>query len=329
MKILFVLAILTGGATQVLASTDCRPHDSADTQIVDRGPIKTVIGPLAKFDPCHPSVHLDLPGTFATKRGEKPPLVIIVHGGGGSGAYQKDFASLMNRNGFATLRFDAFEMNGLKPRTELLLYNMSNGGRQRMIFKATLGAFRWALKRSDIDTRRIFIQGMSNGGSVAVNMAGLKDAPQIKGVVAEGAPSTGIGFPDNLTAPLLMIYGLADNYGGVSADDLMYLRATPCHMNDHYPLAPEGFTAQCSRASNRDQVSPSPQTWSEGIKTKGQPIQFELIAGGGHGALFADFSASSRQLPRGRFFFAAHGAPLETRQKLQTRILNFMIEKLN
>ena len=328
LRLIFVLIFQIGLGSSVWADTACRPHNPADTRIVDRGPIKTVVGSLAEFDPCHSSVHLDSPALWAPKHGEKPPLVIIAHGGGGSGSYERDFASLMNQNGFATLRFDAFEMNGLQPRTELLLYNMSNGGRQRMIFKATLGAFRWALKREDIDINRIFVQGLSNGGATAVNMAGLVDAPQIRGVVAEGAPSTGIGFPNDLTAPLLMIYGLSDNYGGVSADDFMYLRATPCHMSDHYPLAPKGFAEQCSRTTNRDQTSPSPKVWYEGVKARGQAIEFVLIEGGGHGMLFDSFRSTTRQLPRGRTFFASHGASVDIRQKLQKQIVDFMVNRL-
>lgn len=311
------------------AESDCRPYNSADTQVVDRGPVKTVVGPLANFNPCHSSVRLDTPSFFAKRRGEKPPLVIIAHGGGGLGGYERDFARLMNQQGFATLIFDAFEMNGLQPRSELLVYNMSNGGRQRMIFKATLGAFRWAIKRNDIDNSRVFVQGLSNGGAVAVNMAALTDAPQIKGVIAEGAPTTGIGFPNNLTAPLLMVYGLADNYGGERAEDFLYLRAPVCSMNDHYPVAPEGFTMQCGRVSNRDDIGPSPKVWYEDKLAQGQPVRLELIDGGGHGMLFSDFSSSSRQLPRGRAFYASHGASPDARRKLQTLILDFMLDRLN
>ena len=93
------------------AQADCRPFNPENTKIVDRGPVKTVSGPLADFDPCHKSVRLDTPSFFAKKRGDKPPLVIIAHGGGGLGGYEREFAKLMNQQGFATLIFDAFEMN--------------------------------------------------------------------------------------------------------------------------------------------------------------------------------------------------------------------------
>ncbi|MFM7009506.1 MAG: dienelactone hydrolase family protein [Betaproteobacteria bacterium] len=290
--------------------------------------MKTVTGPLADFDPCHKSVRLDTPSFFAKKRGDKPPLVIIAHGGGGLGGYEREFAKLMNQQGYATLIFDAFEMNGLTPFSDLLLYYMSNGGRQRMIYKATLGAYHWALKSDKVDTSKIFIQGLSNGAAVSINMAGAVDSVHVRGVIAEGGPSTGIGFPDDIKIPLLLIYGLADNYGGSQQDDWMHLRGAPCSYNENYRLAPAGFTQTCSRMVNPTDAMPSPQKWYEGVKAKGHEIRLELIEGGGHGMMFTDFTSSSRQLTGGRMFYRSQGASADTRQKLQKLILDFIESKL-
>jgi dienelactone hydrolase len=310
------------------AQSDCIPSSAENTKVVDRGPVKTVVGPLAQFDPCHKSVRLDTPSFFAPKRGAKPPLVIIAHGGGGLGGYERDFAKLMNQHGYATLMFDAFEMNGLAPGSDLLLYFMSNGGRQRMIFKATLGAYRWALKSEKVDTDKIFIQGLSNGAAVAINMAGVVDGAHVRGVIAEGGPSAGIGFPNDIKVPVLLLYGTADNYGGLRQDDWMHMRAMPCGFNDHYPLAPEGFALTCNRSSNSTSPMPSPLSWYETIRTKDQDVRLELIDGGGHGMMFADFSSSSRQLSGGRMFYRSHGATADSRQKLQKLVLDFLASKL-
>jgi dienelactone hydrolase len=310
------------------AQTDCSPFNPENTKIVDRGPVKTVSGPLADFDPCHKSVRLDTPSFFAKKRGDKPPLVIIAHGGGGLGGYERDFAKLMNQQGFATLIFDAFEMNGLTPFSDLLIYYMSNGGRQRMIYKATLGAYQWVIKNDKIDANKIFIQGLSNGAAVAINMAGAVNAANVRGVIAEGGPSAGIGFPDDIKVPLLLIYGASDNYGGVQQDDWMHLRGVPCSYNDNYRLAPVGFTQTCSRISNPADPMPSPQRWYEGIKAKGHDVRLELIEGGGHGMMFAEFSSSSRQLTGGRMFYRSQGASADTRQKLQRLVLEFIESRL-
>ncbi|MFZ9322362.1 MAG: hypothetical protein ACO24T_07010 [Hylemonella sp.] len=310
------------------AQSECSPFNPENTKIVDRGPVKTVTGPLADFDPCHRSVQLDTPSFFAKKRGHKPPLVIIAHGGGGLGGYERDFAKLMNQQGFATLIFDAFEMNGLVTQSELLLYFMSNEGRQRMIYKATLGAYYWAIKNDKIDANKIFIQGLSNGAAVAINMAGAVDVSNVRGVIAEGGPSAGIGFPNEIKVPVLLIYGLADNYGGLHGNDWMHLRAMPCGYNDNFRLAPVGFTQVCNRMSNPTDPMPSPLSWYEGIKAKGQDIRLELIEGGGHGMMFSDFMSSSRQLGGGRMFYRSHGASVDTRQKLQKLILEFVESKL-
>lgn len=326
LKTTVLLCVLTGNTAW--ANSECSPASPQDTQIVDRGPVKTVVGPLASFDPCHPSVRLDSPSFFAKKRGDKPPLVIIAHGGGGLGGYERDFAKLMNQQGYATLIFDAFQMNGLTPFSDLLLTQMSNGGRQRMIYKATLGAYHWALKSNKVDTSKIFFQGLSNGAAVVINMADTVDPAHVRGVIAEGGPSAGIGFPDDLKVPVLLLYGTADNYGGLRQDDWMHLRAMPCGFNDHYPLAPPGFTQTCHRTSNPGSPMPSPQGWYDNIKAKGKDVRLELIEGGGHGMMFAEFSSSHRQLPGGRLFYRSHGASADARKQLQKLVLDFLESRL-
>lgn len=324
--VFFVVQFLI--AAVVMAQDECVSFNPEDTRVVDRGPVKTVVGPLARFNPCHSSVRLDTPSFFAKKRGEKPPLVIIAHGGGGLGGYERDFARWMNQQGYATLVFDAFQMNGLTPFSDLLLYNMSNGGRQRMIYKATLGAYQWAQKSAKVDTTKIFFQGLSNGAAVSINMAGAVDPAHVRGVIAEGSPSTGIGFPDEIKVPLLLLYGGADNYGGLHKDDWMHLRAMPCGYNDSYPVAPIGFSQGCNRTVNQNNPMPSPQGWFETIKAKGHDVRLELIEGGGHGMMFSDFTSSSRQLPGGRMFFIAHGAAADTRSRVQKLVLEFLESRL-
>jgi dienelactone hydrolase len=108
----------------------------------------------------------------------------------------------------------------------------------------------------------------------------------------------------------------------------MHLRAMPCGFNDHYLLAPEGFAQICSHSSNPANPMPSPLAWYETLKNKGQDVRLELIEGGGHGMMFADFSSSSRQLSSGRMFYRSHGAASATRQKLQKLVLDFLASKL-
>ncbi len=255
-------------------------------------------------------------------------MVIIAHGGGGIGGYEREFAKLMNQNGFATLLYDAFEMNGLTSGSNLLLYEMRNSARQRMIYKATVGAYQWVLKHDKVDVNKMFVQGLSNGGSVAINMASSSDGKSLKGVIAEGAPAAGIGFPNDINVPLLMIYGSADVYGGTRADDYMHVRGNACLQNDFYELAPKGFAENCNRNSNSTDSMPHPFAWYEKIKSKGSDIQFELVEGGGHGMMFDSYSASVRPLAGGRNMYASRGASSDARTRLEKLVIAFFESKL-
>ncbi len=327
--IILFLLLAVAGPVCAQGQGACRPFAQGTPTLVSSGPLKSVVGPMAEFDPCHKSVRLDPPAAGAPPRAEKPPLVIVVHGGDGLGGYQREFAKVMNQNGFATLVFDAFEMNGFTAGSDLIAYQVSNAARQRMLFKVTYGAYEWALGSDKVDTSRIFIQGHSNGGSVAINMAAAADPAHVRGIVAEAGPSTGIGFPDSVRVPLLMVYGSADVYGGSYAADFMHLRANGCSANEFDPQVPAGFSARCSRDVGRANTMPSPQAWFESIRSAGEaPIRFELIEGGGHGMLFSDFSASERPMPGGRTLYQSRGASPAQRQRLRAMILDFFTSRL-
>jgi dienelactone hydrolase len=208
--------------TSVHGQSDCRPAPPGVAQLVEIRPgFHRVQGPLAEFDPCHRSVQLSMPGLFADKLADKPPLMVIAHGGNGPGSAEQEMVRRMNARGVATLLFDAYEMNGFQYRgTSLFLTGTTNESRQRMIFKATLGAYHWIRQNARIDTTRLYIHGLSNGGSVALNMAAVVDPAHVRMVFSEGAPSAGIGMPDQLRVPLKMVFGKIDNYGGRSAERL-------------------------------------------------------------------------------------------------------------
>lgn len=324
----YVAALLFFFFGHAWAQSQCVPSSPENTKVVASGSLKTVEGKLADFDPCHRSVQLNAPSLFAKKRGDKPPLVIIAHGGGGIGGYEREFAKLMNQNGFATLLYDAFEMNGLTSGSNLLLYEMRNSARQRMIYKATLGAYQWILKNDKVDTSKIFVQGLSNGGSVAVNMAASTDGKSLKGVIAEGAPAAGIGFPNDINVPLLMLYGSADVYGGTRADDFMHLRGNACLQNDYDELAPKGFSENCNRNAKSTDLMPHPLAWFEKIKSKGSDVRFELVDGGGHGMMFDSYSASVRPLSGGRSMYMSRGASADARTRLEKLVIEFIESKL-
>lgn len=269
------------------AQQDCVKNPPNVANLVEIRPgFHRVTGPLAEFNPCHSSVQLSMPGFFADKLADKPPLMIIAHGGNGPGSAEKEMVRRMNSHGVATLLYDAYNMNGFEYRgTNLFLTGTSNESRQRMILKATVGAYQWAKKLKQVDTSRIFIHGLSNGGSVALNMAALSEPEHVRAVFAEGASPTGIGMPDKIKVPLYMVFGKIDNYGGKKEDDWMYTRTDPCAFNQISPLAAVGTASRCNSRVNPEKMTISPQAWGEELKAGGQPIYFWFYEDAAHGLL--------------------------------------------
>jgi dienelactone hydrolase len=269
------------------ARQDCVKNPPNVANLVEIRPgFHRVTGPLAEFNPCHSSVELSMPGFFADKLADKPPLMIIAHGGNGPGSAEKEMVRRMNSHGVATLLYDAYNMNGFEYRgTNLFLTGTSNESRQRMILKATVGAYQWAKQLKQVDTSRIFIHGLSNGGSVALNMAALSEPEHVRAVFAEGASPTGIGMPDKIKVPLFMVFGKIDNYGGKKEDDWMYTRTDPCSFNQVSPLAAIGTASRCNSRVNPEKMTISPQAWGEELKAAGQPIDFWFYENAAHGLL--------------------------------------------
>ncbi|MBM3351799.1 MAG: hypothetical protein FJY51_00870 [Betaproteobacteria bacterium] len=294
-------ALLWGLCLSALAQTDCRPPPPDVARLVEIRPgFHRVAGPLAEFDPCHRSVQLSMPRFFADQLGDKPPLMIIAHGGNGPGSAEQEMVRRMNAQGVATLLFDAYELNGFRYRgTSLFLTGTTNESRQRMIFKATLGAYRWALAHPRIDHSRLFIHGLSNGGTVALNMAAVVDPAHVRMVFAEGAPSAGIGMPDQIRVPLRLVFGKIDNYGGRRADDWMHLRTDPCAVNRPADEAAPGTTQRCSHRNNPDAQGLSPQQWGEQLKADGQPLDFWFYDDAAHGLLSGPIDRGMRSYGSG------------------------------
>jgi dienelactone hydrolase len=281
------LALWVCSVAQAQDYKTCRPLEANAAQLVEIAPqFHTVRGNLADFDPCHRSVEFSTPSFFAPTLSALPPLVIIAHGGGGPGAFERAMARAFNQRGFATLIFDAYEMNGFNYKgSSLFLTGTTNGARQRMIYKSTWGAYQWALIHPGVNKTAIFFQGLSNGASVVLNMAAAVDPQHVKGVLAEGAPAAGIGFPDKPVVPVRLIYGKKDNYGGETETDWMLTRKGSCQINDHYRFAPTGVAAKCSRLINSEQQMPSPLEWFEQQKQLGTDIALWQYEDAAHGIM--------------------------------------------
>jgi len=284
---LFIFASGTGRAHATEANNECNPSPEGVAELVTlREKFHGVRGPLAEFDPCHRSVELSMHSKlFGPKVEGKPPLVIIAHGGGGLGKLEKNMALALNREGIATLVFDAYQMNGFYQGYPLFGSQVTNDARQKMILKTMLGAYQWAIKNPAIDTQRIFLQGVSNGGTVVLNMAAIVDPAFVKGVFAEGSPQAGLGFPDTLKVPVIMVNGRLDNYAGLTQDDYMWARKAPCKFIGRYALAPVGTAEHCNRQKNPELFSLSPLEWSEKQKSSAANIDIWFYDQAAHGIM--------------------------------------------
>lgn len=319
MKNIFVCLGLFVSMLVSVQASDCRPAPPDVAELIQIRPnFHTVRGPLAEFDPCHKSVEFSLPGSslFSKKVEEKPPLVILVHGGGGLGTLEKNMARALNQRGYATLVFDAYQMNNFYQGLSLFLTGMTNGGRQRMIYKATFGAYQWAIVNTKIDTSKIFFHGVSNGGSVLLNIAGAVDPNHVKGVFSEGPSPAGIGMPHKINVPLRMVFGKLDNYGGKAEDDWMWQRIEPCLILDHYKPAPSGTAETCNHLVNAKSNSITPYQWFEQQKAAGADIEVWFYENAAHGILAGPIDRGIRLYGGTMKRWAWTGASSEAAEKL-------------
>ena len=131
-----------------------------------------IVGELSGFDPCNKTVEFKVHELLI-----KFGLVISVHGGGG----KKDAARInaeFYKIGYATLIFDAYDMNR-RP-----LRRRGNAYRQMMLLKTSYAAYKWVLKKPEIDNKRIYFYGISNGASAVLNIAGMVSPVHVRGIIS-------------------------------------------------------------------------------------------------------------------------------------------------
>ena len=282
----------------------------------------TVEGPLAEFDPCHKSVKFQK-NVF----GNKQPLMIEVHGGGGVDASTKNAVDAFRSAGFATLIFDAYELNGFYQGGKFWASKASNEARQRMIYKAALGAYAWALKNPEIDNSQIYFHGLSNGASVVANLAGAVDPKHVKGIFAEGLPGMGLGLPDKINVPVRMISGRLDNYAGNFETEWIWLRRDPCFVNVIDFIHPPGNSLQCNPTTNSHKLTIAPIDWYEEIKSKGADIDVWYYDNAAHGIFLGSLQKNTIVYGTDMKRFAWVGADASAKAKLVEDIQKFVKSK--
>lgn len=300
----------------------CDPPASGVAQLIEVAPrFFSVIGSLATFDPCHRSVDFNRPWGV-----DKPPLMIISHGGSGLGPSERNLATALRRLGIATLVYDAYEMNGLYRPWQFWASNVTNEARQRMNYKVTLGAYEWALRQEKIDTRRIYFHGVSNGAATVVNIAAAVDPAHVKGAFAEGLPGAGLGLPDDLRVPVRLVHGRLDNYAGRTVDEWRWLIQESC-ANNGLPerfIQPPGNAARCNFRVNPRALTPTPLAWYEEQKAKGADIDIWWYDGAAHGMFLGPVSRDMRAWGANEPRYAWTGGDQASRDKFLSDFKGFV-----
>ena len=255
-----------------LPTSECRPELIERPRMKKAGGSNKVVGKVSKFDPCHSSV------SFKSPSKKSPPLIILLHGGGGT----KDIAAIdkaLGDLGMATLSFDAFKMNGFE-KTPFI----NNWARQRMIWSISIGAYQWAIEQTYYPVDDIYIYGISNGATVAVNLAGRIKPGRIKGFIAEGTSNSGagMGLPYILKNPLLMIFGELDDLAS-PIGKRRWNSPSPCRFNGLNKKMPSGTATNCNFVNAPDGMSITTEDWEKQVTKKGKgQLDFKFIKGGAH-----------------------------------------------
>jgi dienelactone hydrolase len=273
-------------------------------------------GKPLSFDPCHSSVRFQIPSSTI-----KPPLFIFVHGAGGFRDNMRAF-NLFYEKGFAVLGFDSFEPNGISKNMN---GSVSNAQRQEMIFSATVGAMEWALKQKNIDASRIYLYGVSNGATVVVNVAAMYGKGQIKAVFSEAPAHAGMGMPDDIQVPLVLIFGKQDTYGTPANNpELRWLAHGPCRLNVYIPDAPKGNSFSCNANSSANRNGENHLEWYEKQKVKNRDVQMWLYDDAAHGIFNGELRQQTRSTADGHPFNAPEGSNAEVKVKYLNDLLTYI-----
>ncbi|MEO1406538.1 MAG: hypothetical protein AAFV54_08610 [Pseudomonadota bacterium] len=235
---------------QTLESESEKPNATPTLREVGSRGFFVLDGPFAAFDPNHPSVEIWIPDSNT-----KAPIVVYAHGGAGYRDDDRDRVEMFRRNGFATISFDSYEMNGFDDWT-FVTRKVANSGKQNMIWGVFQGAVEFAANNSGWDNNNIFLYGGSNGGRVVLYAGSEIDNPNIRGIISE-APA-GSGFPlGDYNIPTIIPFGALDTWAGESDTDFVWKRT--------YPNSPESI-----------------EDWVNSQQSKGHPVNFKFYEDAGH-----------------------------------------------
>ncbi len=282
--LLFVLIFSTFGFNNALSALELK-------EVGSRGWF-TTLEPFAEFDPNHSSVEIWTPS------GEKKaPIMVYAHGGAG---YREDDHArvlMFRRHGFATISFDAYEMNGFED-WNFVTRKIINKGKQNMIWGVFKGAVEYAAKNNNWDNRNIFLYGGSNGARVVLYSATELANNSIRGVIAEAPAANGypLGY---IKIPTIIPFGKMDNWAGRSETDYIWTRT--------YPSSPISL-----------------EQWVKSLQEKGRPIEFTFYENAGHLLFSGPLKKVTLDRANGLSFTAYQGADEEVVKQYERDIFRFV-----
>lgn len=222
---------------------------TAELKQVDSRGWYTTLEPFAAFDPNHKSVEIWTP-----TKGKKAPIIIYAHGGAGYREDDRARVEMFRRNGYATLSFDAYEMNGLD--WNFVTRKVTNTGKQNLIWGVFKGAVAYAAKNGNWDHQNIFLYGASNGGRTVLYAGSELANENIRGIISEAPAATGYTLGD-YNIPTIIPFGNMDNWAGKSETDYVWTRT--------YPSSPISI-----------------ESWVKSLQEKERPIKFIFYENAGH-----------------------------------------------
>jgi dienelactone hydrolase len=315
----FFLMSLAVGCAWASPQVACAPQERGSLELLPIRAHFSVTGRMGGFDPCEPNVRFRIP------EGKKNASVIIsVHGGGGiSDVLRSD--DEFYKNGFATLTFDAYSMQGLSGRTALFwARSVTNEARQRMIYMTTLAAYKWLIQRTDVDINNIYFFGISNGASVVANIAAVVDPKHVKGVVAEGITPIGLGLPDRINVPVLLAFGKLDNFGNSDPSGKRWTLSEDCRINTIFSEMARGSSYYCNRNSFPGSRIPTPLQWAESVKNSGGDVEIVYFEDMAHCAYCGSLNIQQATWSNGQTLDASVGATDAARKNFMSSMIDFV-----
>lgn len=253
-------------------------------------------GPFAAFDEKHPSVEIWIPDTD-----EKAPVVVYAHGGAGYREDDRARVEMFRRNGFATISFDSYEMNGFDDWT-FVTRKVANSGKQSMIWGVFRGAVEYASTSDAWDSRNIILYGGSNGGRAVLYAGSQIQNENIRSIISEAPAGSGFALGD-YNIPTIIPFGALDTWAGKSETDFVWKRT--------YPNSPVSI-----------------EDWVLAQQAKGRPVEIIFYENAGH--LLFEGPLEKVTVKRGDAiaFTAYQGAAEGVLEKYERDVIDFAKENL-